>query len=93
MLPSWLRHEIGNTGVGLVKRLLDLNYIITKKFTPQRWEDEMKGIAKGSGVPVKTWRRLSMLPELLKASCSLGGWWGKASSTGQLFQLRALDWE
>ena len=52
------------------------NYIITKKYTPQRWEDEMKGIAKGSGIPVKTWRRLNLIPELLKASCSIGGWWG-----------------
>lgn len=39
MLPKWLRHEIGQSGVSVAKRLLDLNYIITKKFTPQRWED------------------------------------------------------
>lgn len=93
MMPSWLRHQIGESGVSVVKRLLDLNYIITKKYTPQRWEDEMKGIAKGSGIPVKTWRRLNLIPELLKASSSIGGWWGKATSTGQLIQLRALDWE
>lgn len=37
MLPKWMRHEIGETGVGLAKRLLDLNYLITKKYTPQRW--------------------------------------------------------
>jgi hypothetical protein len=39
MLPKWLRHSIGESGVSIVKRLLDLNYIITKKYTPQRWED------------------------------------------------------
>lgn len=38
MLPSWLRHDIGKTGVGLAKKLLDLNYIITKKYTPRRWD-------------------------------------------------------
>lgn len=93
MLPKWLRHDIGQTGVSLAKRLLDLNYIITKKYTPKRWEDEMKGMAKGSGIPVKTWRRINLIPELLKASCSIGGWWGPATKTGQLIQLRALDWE
>lgn len=53
----------------------------------------MKGVAKGSGQSVKTWRRINMIPELLKASCSLGGWWGPATESGSLIQLRALDWE
>lgn len=53
----------------------------------------MKGIAKGSGIPVKTWRRINLIPELLKASCSIGGWWGPATKSGKLIQLRALDWE
>lgn len=39
MLPSWLRHSIGESAVSLIKRVLDLNYLITKKYTPQRWED------------------------------------------------------
>lgn len=37
MLPKWMRHDIGQAGVGLAKRLLDLNYVITKKYTPARW--------------------------------------------------------
>ena len=38
MLPKWLRHDLGVTAVGLVKRLLDVNYLITKKYTPARYE-------------------------------------------------------
>lgn len=38
MLPKWLRNDIGHTAVGLVKRLLDINYLITKKYTPKRWD-------------------------------------------------------
>ena len=53
----------------------------------------MRGIAKGSGLSIKTFRRINLIPELLKASCSIGGWWGNASYSGQLLQLRALDWE
>ena len=93
MLPKWMRMDIGKNAVSLVKRLLDLNYVITKKYTPQRWEDEFRGVGKGSGVPTKTWRRLSLIPELLKASCSIGGWWGPATANGKLIQLRSLDWE
>jgi len=93
MLPKWLRMDVAHTGVGLAKRLLDINYLITKKYTPKRWEDEFKGVAKGSGISQKTWRRINLIPELLKASCSIGGWWGPATESGQLIQLRALDWE
>lgn len=92
-LPTWLRNEIGQSGVAVAKRLLDLNYLITKKFTPQRWDDEFKGIAEATGTSIKTWRRINLIPELLKASCSIGGWWGPATKSGQLIQLRALDWE
>lgn len=92
-LPTWLRNEIGRSGVSVVKRLLDLNYLITKKFTPARWDQEFKGIADASGISVKTWRRINLIPEILKASCSIGGWWGPATASGQLIQLRALDWE
>ena len=92
-LPRWLRNEIGQSGVAVAKRMLDLNYLITKKYTPQRWDDEFKGVAAGSGISIKTWRRISLIPELLKASCSIGGWWGPATKSGQLIQLRSLDWE
>lgn len=37
MLPKWMRTEIGKSGVSIIKRLLDLNYLITKKYTPKRW--------------------------------------------------------
>ena len=39
LLPKWFRHGLGVTGVALAKQLLDLNYVITKKWTPQRWDD------------------------------------------------------
>lgn len=88
-----MRVAVGNTGVGLAKRLLDFNYLITKKYTPSRWEEEFKGVAKGAGVRLHDLRRINLIPELLKASCSLGGWWGEATGNRGLLQLRALDWE
>lgn len=88
-----MRTGLGLSGVGLAKRLLDLNHLITKKFTPKRFEEEMEGVSKGSGVSLQDLRRINLIPELLKASCSLGGWWGNATLEGGLVQLRALDWE
>lgn len=34
-----------------------------------------------------------MVPELLKASCSVLGAYGKATPTGKTIHLRALDWD
>ena len=90
--PAWLKNIIGKSAISVAKKLLDLNYFITKKYTPQRWDDEMRGLAKGCGIPVEHWRRINLIPEILKASCSVGGWWGPATASGQLIQLRSLDW-
>jgi hypothetical protein len=35
--PAWLKKIIGKNAIALGKKLLDLNYFITKKYTPQRW--------------------------------------------------------
>ena len=37
--------------------------------------------------------KINLVPELLKAWCSIVGAWGPASENGDLFQLRALDWD
>ena len=56
----------------------------------------MLGVSDGSGDP-NTYlllRRVHMIGELTKGSCSMFGAWGKATaSTGSTLQLRAFDWE
>ena len=76
-----------------VKAVLDLNYKITKKYTPRRFEDEMAGLSAGSGLPKAVFRQVNMIAELTKAACSIVGAWGKATSDGRLLHLRALDWD
>lgn len=34
-----------------------------------------------------------MIPELVKAGCSILGVWGNATENGDLIHLRALDWD
>lgn len=55
---------LGKAGIGIVKGLLDLNWYIAKPYTPKRYKQEMKGMAKGSGESYINIRRLNMFPEL-----------------------------
>ena len=52
----------------------------------------MRGIAEGSGVDFNFFKRIHMIGEPTKGSCSMFGAWGKATTHGQTVQLRALDW-
>jgi hypothetical protein len=62
--------------------------------SPQHFFDEIQGFADGAGVDASVIIHLNMIPELVKAACSMLGAWGPATSksTAGLVQLRALDW-
>lgn len=72
---------------------LDLTYDATKKYSGDYFFQEMQGLADAAGVPVKTIRRIHMIGELTKGSCSMVGAWGKATAGGETLQVRALDWD
>lgn len=74
-----MKKMVGKLGVGVAKKLLSVNYLITKKYTEKKWEEEFKGIADGSGVSVDDIRQINLIPELLQASCSVLGVWGEAT--------------
>jgi hypothetical protein len=88
-LPPVVRHAIENAGVAAG---LDMTALITKKYTPARFLDEIRGFSEGAGVEYGMVLRLAMFPELVKASCSIMGAWGPATADGKLLGLRALDW-
>lgn len=93
-MPKWLVDFIAVNGIPAA---LDLTANLTAPFTPAHYTEEIRGMAAGSGLPVKLITELNMIPELIKAACSMVGAWGPAISfTGPgntLFQLRALDWD
>lgn len=88
-MPKFLKKGSSNFALGTV---LDLNYEITLPYTNKKYYEEMRGIADGSGVDFKYFKRVHMIGELTKGACSMFGAWGKATSKGQTIQLRALDW-
>ena len=48
----------------IVKFALDVNWYIAKPWIPDRFDDELKGIAEGSNYSYKDLRRINMFPEL-----------------------------
>jgi len=72
---------------------LDLTYELTREYTPQYFYDELNGIAAATNVSYNMLLQLHMMPELLKAQCSIFGAWNTATPDKHLIQLRALDWD
>jgi len=73
---------------------LDRVYAATKAHTPAHILEELKGLAEGSGTPLRQVIRANLIGEASEWHCSLFGAWGKATrADGHVYQLRALDYE
>lgn len=89
-LPADLQKLIEKYGTELA---LNITLDATSEFIPDHYFQQVKGMANTTGIDQLDILRIGLLPELIKASCSMMGAWGPAtaSDTG-LLQLRALDW-
>jgi len=67
--------------------------MITKKYTNKRYYEEIDGIGKGSKINAKEFAIVNMVPELIKAACTVAGVWGPATKVGNTLHVRALDWD
>ncbi len=54
--------------------------------------EEIRGLAEGSGVPLKVMKHLHALPEVYPTWCANGAYWDKATLDGRLIAIRNLDW-
>lgn len=50
-------------------------------------------MSDASGIPYVTIRNMNMLPELIKAACTIAGAWSVATVDEKLLTVRALDWD
>jgi len=90
-LEPELQQKIEEEGVDII---LEYVWVLARPHIPERYIEEMKGVAEGSGLPYKEIYQMAMIPEALKASCTMVGAWDKATPNGcSLVQLRALDWD
>lgn len=70
---------------------LDTAWARAVKFIPPRYLEELRGLADGSGVPLRHLVRLHALPDRTY-SCANFAAWGQATADGRLIHMRNLDW-
>lgn len=58
---------------------------------PREYQEELMGLADGSGVSLNDLKMLHALPEVAETSCSFQSAWGGATADGHLIQIRVLD--
>ncbi|MBI4430808.1 MAG: hypothetical protein HY587_03740 [Candidatus Omnitrophica bacterium] len=75
-----------------LKARMDYAYLKMKRHIPKDYIDEMRGLADGSGISIRTIHRAHAIPELFPTLCANGVYYGKAVSDGKLYHLRNLDW-
>lgn len=104
-LPTWLAAILKVEGAkhapAAFDRALEAVFERQYAYMPPRLLEEMDGIAEGlcrtigDSCDLAEWkgmvRRVNMLPELIRMTCTMFGAWGNASASGDLVQLRALD--
>lgn len=93
-LPKDIRTIIENLGVAAA---LEFTAELTKKYTPDHFFEEIRGLSDSTGISYDKVLQFHMFPELIKAACSMYGAWGPATAKnaehpGSLVHLRALDW-
>jgi hypothetical protein len=103
-LQTVLANQLDKHFETLVDRALQAVWDAEEAFVPPRLKAEMDAIAEGmcsvlsarkTACDVDAWKtniyRLNMIPEFVKMTCTMFGAWGPASASGNLLQLRALD--
>ena len=72
--------------------VLDAAWEATSPYISKRFQEQMRGLADGAGLPLEMIRRTYMIPVVSDYSCSGAAIWGKASVDGHLYQFRNLDY-
>lgn len=78
-------------GAWAVNWWLDAAWRQSAPFIPADYLEELRGLADGSGVPLRELWRLHTIPDRTY-SCSNFAAWGRATAGGRLIHVRNLDW-
>lgn len=70
---------------------LDKAWETNSHYIDNRVQEEMKGIAEGSGIDIKLFQRSHIIPLITPYSCSGVAVWGKGTANGHTLQIRNLD--
>lgn len=78
--------------LGVSQEMLREVWARTAAFADDRVEQELAGLADGSGMPLGVLQAVHAVPLLMPYSCSSIAAWGPATEDGHLYQTRNLDW-
>jgi len=78
-------------GTWLPNWWLDVPWKAAQPFLSSDRLEELRGLAEGSGVPLRELYRLHAVPDRTY-SCSNFAAWGRATAGGRLIHMRNLDW-
>jgi hypothetical protein len=70
---------------------LDTAWRQAARFVPRDVQEELRGLAEASGVPLRDLYRLHAVPDRTYSCANLAAW-GRATAGGRLIHLRNLDW-
>lgn len=79
-------------GLGYSKEKADATWALYEKHLRPEYLEELRGLADGSGVSLKEIERAHAIPDISEWHCSFFAGVGKATATGDLVQIRALDY-
>jgi hypothetical protein len=78
--------------LGLTEEQLQEVWSRSSAYSDDRLEQELAGVADGTGLPLRTLQAMHAVPLLMPYSCSSIAAWGEATEDGHLYQTRNLDW-
>ena len=78
--------------LGMTNEQLQEVWTRSAAFGDDRVEQELAGLADGSGLPLPLLQAMHAVPLMMPYSCSSIAAWGPATEDGHLYQTRNLDW-
>lgn len=91
LVPPLLAKVKGSMGID--DATLAAAWATQSAWIDDRVEQELVGLAEGSGVDLALLQAVHAVPLLMPYSCSAIAAWGSATADGHLYQTRNLDWE
>lgn len=86
--------QLGIPGLGrfFARRALDQAWRRMSPHVPDRYLEELEGLADGADLSLRELQRVHALPDLTSTTCASFSAAGPATSDGRLIQIRNLDW-
>lgn len=91
----YLIHQVGRImlfGLQCSPEKADATWALYEKHLRPEYVEELRGLADGAGLSLQEVERMHAIPDISEWHCTFFAAVGKATTTGDLLQIRALDY-